>query len=121
MNVKYTIKTNQHDPRPDHFEDGNKVEFIKAIRQITGLGLKEAKEVSDDFGDNGQVTVDSRPIIDDTRADIDAGVFNMQSQGYYITIIDNDYNLLLKQAAVRAIELGHIQKSIQILNAIDEV
>lgn len=124
MKVNYTIKTHVHDPRPEHFEDGNKVPFIKAIRLITGCGLKEAKEIADDFGDNGQVNIESRDRGDYVEGRIDdvaEGVANIKSLGYYISIIENDYTLLLKQAAIRAIELGHIQKAIQILNTIDEV
>lgn len=53
MQVRFTIS-----------ESGYKIPAIKAIREVTGLGLKEAK----DAADSGSLTIEPRQIHDLERA-----------------------------------------------------
>jgi len=40
---------------PPNYPNGDKVAVIKAIRMLTGVGLKEAKDISEASGDQGFV------------------------------------------------------------------
>lgn len=60
-------------------QDANKISMIKAIRVVTGAGLKEAKDMVDDFVQTG------RPLkLKCTPSYRDANIRELRNAGFYI-------------------------------------
>jgi hypothetical protein len=62
------------------YPSSNKLRVIKALREVTGMGLKEAKDISEagwvdaPAGDVQQVYRALRPLCDTTYAEVGKGV-----------------------------------------------
>jgi hypothetical protein len=48
------------DSNPDAYQKENKIQFIKAVRRIYSLGLKESKDIAEWFMDNVERSVSVR-------------------------------------------------------------
>lgn len=60
-------------------QDANKISMIKAIRVVTGAGLKEAKDIVDEFVGTG------RPLkLKCTPSNRDSNIRELRNAGFYI-------------------------------------
>lgn len=60
------------------YEDGKKIYAIKAIRGITGYGLKEAKDVIDDADAGIATTIETKPHLTSSEVVYDLDYYGVQ-------------------------------------------
>jgi translation elongation factor EF-Ts len=97
----------------------NKVSSIKALRSLTGLGLKETKELVEEAFDLHTVTFDARvtPLSNASKTHYEI----LAAEGFTIECAENALVDSLHNAAVAATELKRYAVARKILDAIEEI
>lgn len=106
-------------------EVGRKIHCIKAIREFSGIGLKEAKDIADSFhySDNTvalhKFFVTPEPGKNIYQHDIDVFIWNMRQQNYVIEYLSTPKDEL-EDVLFRALELAAKTRDINKVKAIVE-
>jgi len=121
--MKYTLTISDRSSpiyNDQGFLSGKKVTVIKALRGITDLGLKEAKELSEDF-DQHNITLNVRTDLNENRVlRVVEGVATLRDLGVIVTEVEDPVMSLLKEAAALALTNDEIQLAINILNLVEQ-
>jgi len=99
----------------------DKVKVIKALRMLTGIGLKEAKELSETMRSNTPLILK----IDDERWEkgynVEAIIASFKEIGFTVERVGNETGKHLRAAARTAIDEGHFRLSRDILDLLLEL
>ena len=82
-------------------DSGNKIEAIKRVREQTGLGLKEAKDLVDAMASGATVSIVTRSSTDVVTGDVDSEARKLIAAGKPIEavkLVREQKNLGLKEA-----------------------
>ena len=98
---------------------GNKISVIKAIRILTGLGLKEAKDASERAGSQ-VLTLDLASLsrYPDPNAEVENQFRALRKEG--VEIVEPAYRLLeeLRALGVQALQMGEDELANEILQLV---
>ena len=99
---------------------GNKVAAIKAIRALTGMGLKEAKDASELPGVTQTFGINTRYMgaVTDIPAEVDRNIRILRSEGFEVS--DPIYKILddLRELGAQALKQGEDELANEILQMV---
>jgi len=118
--MKYVVTIrNRKDPNDPalnfwRFNDLNRVALIKAIRTATGLGLKEAKDLSDDLHSDRSIVLD----VIAKYGTVEEVLAGLREQGLDAERALDDPITLLRTAADIALDIDDVALAVDILTVV---